>query len=206
VDDLDELLASEPADPDALPPFDTDSLRPLRWAIPAVALTLTSALVFQQRADFDYLAASPTPVDLGAPGDYHLERARKAVFVHIRGNSGPEASLYRKLFLQRELVPFVDAPVIIDRPRSSALALPTALDVEGRLEPDDRQLRFRDVIRYFLQHDQLAPPGVRAGTSHVWIIADGQRPRSLGWNAAWCALLLALLAFNVAWLWRRLAR
>ena len=126
--------------------------------------------------------------------------------MRIEGRSGPEASVYRSGLFEKELLPFVDVPVIIDRPRQKGAALPQQLAVEGRLEPDDRQLKLRGIIRYFLEQDELAPPGPRAGTGHVWIVAAGQRPRSLDWNAAWCALLVGLLAFNVAWLWRRLAR
>jgi hypothetical protein len=216
VDELDDFLKSAPADtpaapPDSpdpndepLPPFDNP--RPLRWAIPALALTLTGALVWQQRADFSYLVASPTPVDLGGPTEFHLERARKAVYARIEGQSASESSSYRKGLLNRELVPLVDVPVIIDRPRSSGSRLPERLSAEGRIEPEVRRLQLTDVIRYFLLHDDLSPPGEKAGTSHVWIIADGERPRALGWNAAWCALLVALGAFNVAWLYRRLVR
>lgn len=185
--------------------------RPLRWAIPALTLTLTSALVFQARADFAYLVAAPTPVDLGVPGDYHLERARAGAFARIEGDTGPEASNYRKAFTDRELLPFAEVPVIADRPQwAPALTLPHRLPMrlraEGRLEPEIRRPQFREVIRYFLLRDDLAPPGAGVGTGHVWILSEGDRPRSLCWNSAWCLWLAALLAFNVAWLWRRLAR
>jgi hypothetical protein len=212
VDELDEFLKSKPGetpavppdqDDEPLPPFDNP--RPLRWAIPALALTLTGALAWQQRADFSYLVASPTPVDLGGPSEFHLERARKAVFARIEGNSGPERSFYKRGLLERELVPLVDVPVVVDRPRLGT-PLPQKVIAEGRIDPELRRPQLGEVIRYFLVHDELSPPGEKAGTSHVWIIADGEKPRSLGWNAAWCALLTALVAFNVAWLYRRLVR
>jgi hypothetical protein len=220
VDPVEDFFKSSPPAPpepsadvqedEPLSSFDPHP-RPLRWAIPALTLTLTSALVVQSRADFDYLVAAPAPVDLGVPGDYHLERAQPGLFVRIEGETGPEASSYRKAFTDRELLPLVEVPVIADRPHSApALVLPHRLPMrlraEGRLEPEVQRPQFRDVIRYFLMHDELAPPSAGVGTSHVWILSEGDRPRALCWNTAWCAWLIALLAFNVVWLWRRLAR
>ncbi len=211
MDELDDFLKSPPGDAPAAPPDPDDEPlpplehpRPLRWAIPALALTLTSALAWQQQPDFNYLMASSTPVDLGGPAEFHLERARKAVYARIEGKSGSEASYYKKGLLDRELVSLVDVPVLIDRPRRADKQLPEQVRAEGRIEPEIRRPQLAEVIRYFLVRDELSPPGESAGTSHVWIIADGERPRSLGWNAAWCALLTALVVFNVAWLYRRL--
>ncbi len=204
MDDLERFLASEPQ-----PEEPPRRRRPLGWVFPALGLLLSGALLGQQWPDVEYLFSSPAPLDLGAPGDYHLERARAGAFARIAGRLSPEGSHYTRGLFHRELVPFLDAPVLLDRPEPAAGNTPVqgAPSVaEGRLEPESADRRFDAVIRYFLTRDELAPPGRHAGTAHVWILTEGQRPWHLGASAAWLAWLLALVLFNVGWLWRRLAR
>ncbi len=204
MDDLEELeerfLAPAPEPAPAVS-------RPSPWGnlVPVLGLALSLFLTARQWPDLSYLFSSPNAVDLGGPAGWHLERARSGLFAHVSGHVASEASRYTSGFAQRELVPFTDVPILLDRPRG-APARAGPVIAEGRLESEERDPRFAKVIRYFIERDELAPPGRLAGTRNVWILAAGVRPRSWGWPAAWFVLLAVLLAFNGAWLGRRLAR
>ncbi len=180
--------------------------RPLRWAIPTLGLFLSGALLWEQRGDVAYLFSPPAAIDLGSAAGYHLERALPSRFARISGQPAAEVSHYRRGLFVRDLVPLPDVPVLVDRPHDEAVGAGAPLVFEGRLEPDVREPQLGGVVRYFVEKDELAPPGERIGTRHVWILSVGQRPWRPGPTVLWCLALLALVAFNATWLWRRLAR
>ena len=195
--------------------------RPLRWVIPALGLLLSTALLWQQRSDLQYLLSSATSVDLGRPGAYHLERAAASRYATITGHPGPEVSHYRHALFERDLVPLLEVPVLVDLPHGEVpprafgpagsrdqdrFPREGAASFDGRLEPDVHEPQLREVIRYFIEKDELAAPGVRLQTPHVWVLTVGQRPWHLGWSVLWCLGLLGLVSFNALWLLRRLER
>ena len=198
-----------PANPQGRP---RSWLRSLLWALPLLELFASGFLLWQSRADIAYLISSAAPLDLGAPGSYRLDRARSGIFARIAGQPGPQAVRYRRGLRERELVPLVEAPLILDRAptrsltRATPAGAPDATPVValGELERDDEAPQLREVVTAFIVRDELPAPDPRFGTPHVWILNEGVRPRQLDGTAVWILLLLALFVFNLGWLGRRL--
>ncbi|MHB1844782.1 MAG: hypothetical protein ACYCWW_08120 [Deltaproteobacteria bacterium] len=185
--------------------------RPLGWVIPALCLALTLGMLWQDRAELAFYLSSAPTLDLGGPLGHDFARARPNRVGRIEGLPGPGAVRYRRALRERELIPILGTPVVVERsPVGRAPLSPgvpaSPLTAEGRLLRDDQAPQYREVVTAFLLRDELAPPGKTLGTAHVWILLDGERPfrPSLGLLSG--LALIGLACFNAAWLVKRLAK
>ncbi len=182
----------------------TGPRRPAGWLVPALCLLFAGALLWEARADLAFELSLSPPVDLGSAGHYDLRGAKADRFARVVGTPGSARVTYRRALRDRELRPLLGTPIVLERPAGASAAAPVA--AEGRLLRDDRAPRYREVVAEFLRRDQLAAPSREAGTAHVWILLDGERPWRPSLVLLWVVLLFGLVAFNAGWLAHRLLR
>ena len=163
--------------------------------IPILGMAVCAYLLAQAKDDVAYLFAPSTPVDLGGPGAYHLERAQPGAYARITGEVHGEGNRFQEGHTPGKLWPLQGAPVIVERLNTDALW--GRVEAEGRIEIDDHLLAaFHKVIAMFLQTDQL---GVPAPGQHVWLLTQGRVPRALDRTNLWLVSLVLLFLIN-AWL------
>ncbi len=154
-----------------------------------------SYLLAQSKDDLIYLFESSTPVDLGQPGAYHLERAQSGVFARITGEIHGEGNRFEEGHTAGKLWPMNGAPVIVERRNTEPLW--GRVEAEGRLQIDDQLAApFHKVIAMFLQTDQLGVPA--PGRARLAPHA-GRVPRAIDRTNLWLFSLAVLFLIN-AWL------
>jgi hypothetical protein len=163
--------------------------------IPILGMAVCAYLLAQAKDDVAYLFAPSTPVDLGGPGAYHLERAESGAYAHITGEVHGDGNRFQEGHTPGKLWPIQGAPVIIERLDTAPLW--GQVQAEGRLEIDDHLMAaFHNVIAMFLQTDQL---GLPAPGQHVWLLTQGRIPRGIDRTNLWLLSLVLLFGIN-AWL------
>lgn len=172
----------------------------------AVVLGLAGWLLWGLWPDLAYFASSRDPIDLGAPGAFHLDAARENRLVHVRGRlvDPLPVTVVGKLGNRlpgaegrggerRTVGRIAGTNLLVDKPGP-----PGAVDLfEGRLLPQGRRDDYREVAR--LLRERGAPVG------EGWqVLRDGERPRR-GWiPVLGAALLLVIIAINLRALLRPL--
>jgi hypothetical protein len=171
-----------------------------RSPVLAVSVLLASLwLIWEMRLDVAYFASSPAPIDLGGPGDLHLDRARPNRFVRVSGPlvgavPGVEGSAGER----RRVSGLFGTNLIVDRP---AAASPTTV-YEGRLLPSSRRADYAAFAA------ELGKQGWTAGDKFM-VLREGERPRARYREPLIALALVALASFNGAYLvrplfsWRR---
>jgi hypothetical protein len=181
-----EKAEAAPDDTGLTPPRRRESPFLRRSPVFALLMVLASGwLLWDFHADVRYFFAPVVPIDLGAPGAYHLDRARVDRLVQIRGDL-------------REAVPIVEGKsvrmvgrlagtnLLVDRPGRDGPPL-----YEGRLLAD-KQAR----VRYAPVVAELRSRGTQLGDAWL-VLRDGERPRSRWLPIGASAVLLILLAINL---------
>ena len=80
--------------------------------IPILGMAVCAYLLAQAKDDLTYFFASPTPVDLGAPGAYHLERAQPGIYARISGEVHGEGNRFQEGHSAGKIWPLQGAPVM----------------------------------------------------------------------------------------------
>jgi hypothetical protein len=178
---------------DPAPPPRRESAFLRRSPVFALIMVLASGwLLWDFLPDVRYFFAPVEPIDLGAPGAYHLDRARVDRLVQVRGEL-------------REAVPIVEGKsvrmvgrlagtnLLVDRPGRDGPPL-----YEGRLLADKRaRVRYAPVVA------ELRSRGTQLGDAWL-VLKDGERPRTRWLPLGASAVLLLLLAINLRALLKRL--
>ena len=159
----------------------------------ALVMVLASGwLLWDFWPDVRYFASPTEPIDLGAPGAYHLERARTDRLVQVRGEL-------------RELVPIVDRKVVRTVGRLAGTNL--LVDRPGREGPpvfEGRLLSGKAAMgRYAPVVAEMRARGTQLGDAWL-VLRDGERPRSRWLPLGGSAVLLVVLAINLRALLRSL--
>jgi hypothetical protein len=161
-------------------------------AFALVMVLLAGWLLWDFWPDVRYFFSPAEPIDLGAPGAYHLDRARTDRLVQVRGDL-------------REAVPIVEGKAVrmvgrlantnllIDRPGRDGPPL-----YEGRLlAGKPARKRYAPVVA------EMRSQGTQLGDAWL-VLRDGERPRQRVLPIAASAVLLLLLGINLRALVRRL--
>jgi hypothetical protein len=172
-----------------------DSLLLARSPIFAVvALGLAGWLLWGLWPDVAYFASSRDPIDLGAPGAYHLDAARENRLVQVRGRLvDPLAVTVGRSRERRTVGRIAGTNLLVDKPGP-----PGQVDLfEGRLLPAGRRDGYEEAVSVLRK--QGTPLGDR------WqVLRDGERPRR-GWlPVLGAALLVVIIAVNLRALLRPL--
>lgn len=163
--------------------------------IPVLGMAVCTYLLASAKDDLSYLFASSTPIDLGEPGAYHLDRARAGIFARITGEVHSEGQSFHEGQVNGKVWPIATAPVLVERRGDAPLR--GRVTVEGRLQSDEQlPAAYHHVIALFLGIDELGYPGAKG---HVWLVVEGRVPRALDRTNAWLVGLMLLFLAN-AWL------
>jgi len=172
-----------PVAQEAAPPRRRPS--PLLARSPAFALLALGAcawLLWDLAPDTAYFFSPAAAVDLGAPGAYHLERARPNRLVRIQGAGVAQVRASETRGGERRVLGLLGTNLVVDRPASGG-----ATNVfEGRLLPRSRSAEYGPIVA------ALADRGFPAGDAWT-VLRDGERPR-----ARWSRPLLSLVLLVVA--------
>jgi hypothetical protein len=135
--------------------------------------------------DVRFFLSPNEPIDLGAPGAYHLDRARTDRLVQVRGDL-------------REAIPIVEGKsvrmvgrlagtnLLVDRPGRDGPPL-----YEGRLLAEKAgRTRYAPVVA------EMRARGTQLGDAWL-VLRDGERPRKRVLPIAGSAVLLVLLVINL---------
>jgi hypothetical protein len=183
--------AAGPADPAPSKKRESAFLR-RSPAFALVMVLLSGWLLWDFWPDVGYFFSAVQPIDLGGPGDYHLDRALTDRLVQVRGDLR-EAVAVTENGSVRMVGRLAGTNLVIDRPGRDGPPL-----YEGRLlAPKRARARYAPAIA-----------GMRArGTElgDAWLVLrDGERPRSRPLPLLASALCLVLLAINLRALLKRL--
>ncbi len=174
-----------------------------RLSLPAgiaiVALLACAYFFWDLLPAFRYWASRGEAVDLGRPGDYHLERESDGLYARFEGVSGPGASLRVRrmgLFETRyDVIVARDTNILLRRsPQEGPAGAALPFAAQGRLVLD------RSLPDYGPAFQSLtaARGGAQPREGHLYVLLDGERPRT-GWAIPLQAAgLLALILLNAA--------
>ena len=192
-------------DDEALPPRGVNSLSVV---VSVIAIGFCGYLLYDSRSELAYWFASPEPIELGGPKTFTLERELSGRFARVEGAAGGSAERYERFGKRREIIGIPGTNVLVDRetsiPATSGKAEPgpsKAVSVAaGRLVRDD------EAPGYYLQAlpKLVAQGDVEPLGGHLYVLVDGEKPRT-GMKAPAIALaLLLLIAVNLRSLFRAL--
>jgi hypothetical protein len=161
----------------------------------AAVLAAVGWLLWDLWPEAAFFFSSTAPVDLGAPGAYHLDRARPNRLVRIAG--APVAAVTgteTRGGAQRRVVGLLGTNLAVDRPGGAG---PAAV-YEGRLLPHRRGEDYAPFVA------ELRRRGWAPGDRWM-VLRDGERPRQRWGPPLLSLLLLGVGAVNLKALLRTLA-
>jgi hypothetical protein len=195
---------------DASDPDEEEELSPARrrgatlpFGVVIVALLVCAYFLRDLQPALRYWGSTGEVLDLGRPGSYHLERASDGLYARIEGVAGPGMNLsvrWMRLFETRyDIVAVRDTNILVRRlPRTAA----PSLTAQGRLILDHSIPEYAQAF----QNLAAARGGAQPRDGHLYVLLDGERPRS-GWAVPLQAAgLLALIVLNVGSLVRAAGR
>ncbi len=154
------------------------------WAVPALALC--AWLLWDSWPDVAYFLSSRQPIDLGAPGAYHLERAVPNRLVRLAGAPAAAVGIAdARAREERAVLGLRGLNLAVDRPGRGT---PAAV-YEGRLLPASRSADYAAAVA------ALRSRGWEAG-ERVLVLRDGERPGGRWAPLAWSAVLLVVALLN----------
>lgn len=190
----------EPDEEGDLPPAAGRRRPVLPLFISAAALLVCAYFLWDLQPALRYWGSAGDAVDLGRPGDYHLERASDNRYARLEGIPGPGATLrVRRMGLfetHYEVVVVRDTNILVRRsPRNEPQsAAPPPFTAQGRLVLDSS---IPDYAPAF-QNLASARGGAQPRDGHLYVLLDGEWPRR-GWSTPLIAAgLLALILLNAA--------
>jgi hypothetical protein len=203
----DENANLEEGDPDAsdLAPRSTGGAQRFWNLVPVIGVVVCCYFLARSKDDVMFLFQSSTPVDLGAPGAYHLGGAANGVFAKIRGEVRSEGARFQHFGIDIASNgmdwPLKEAPVILER--DSFNEMRGDVTAEGMLKIDDKlPPQYQPVIAAFHRRNQLGLPGPDVATAHTFVLVMGHTPHSFDRSNAWVVVLLLLFLLNAWWVVR----
>jgi hypothetical protein len=183
------------------PPAADEPVRPRRRESaflrrsPVFALVVVLAsgwLLWDFSPDVRYFFSSVEPIDLGAPGAYHLDRARTDRLVQVRGELRESVAIVEGKSV-RMVGRLVGTNLLVDRPGRDGPPI-----YEGRLLADRvTRPRYAPVVAEMRARGTTLPD--------AWLVLrDGERPRGRLLPIGASLVLLVLLAINLRALVRSL--
>lgn len=176
-------------------------------AMAVMGMLVCGVLLWQERLDLAYLFAPRNVTTLGASGSYRLEALKANRYVQVHGRPTSKASFGEVDGRTLVMVGLEGTPFVVRRPplpgeawrpgqpAPSPNSSPFA--VRGRLLRADQDPAFSQGYAAFEEHPQL-----REVDGTLWGIIEGERPGSDRGAAAWGALLVTLMLFNL-WMFVR---
>jgi len=166
-------------------------------AFAALALAACAWLLWDWAPEVAWFFAPATPVDLGAPGAFHLERARENRLAQVRGPLTDEVGVtVGRTGEERTVGRLAGTNLLVDRPGPPGRAITDVY--EGRLLPPRARGDYAEAAAALRRRG--APLGDR-----FEVLRDGERPRQRWLPALGSALLVLLAAVNVRALLRAIA-
>jgi len=175
-------------------------------------LVVIGYLLFDLRGDLGCWGGSRPEVTLGKPAAYQLERADDNVLASIEGVPGSAASRFERLGKRYEVVAIRGTPILVRRempgphlPKPPGAPEPppdpTPFSARGRLLRDLSAPEYGEAYSFLVERGDAVP---RDG--HLFILLDGDLPRT-GWKVPGMTAGLVLLGlFNLWSVWRQLKR
>ncbi len=179
--------------------------RPPRVGVlpPVAALALLGALgvLWLQRADVEYFGASKTPIDLGAEGDYHFDRAVSNRYTQIHGTPTGRGAYFEDKGKPWIAIGLMDTPLMVVRAtlasesfepgRKGSRPDPRPFSVRGRLlSREDTPVKYSGVFTQVDSYGEIRPK---------WILIAEAHPGGDFGAMVW-ASVLGVFALVNAWL------
>ena len=182
--DIEKTDVASPGEPGAGPPARRESSLLARSPTFAVVMVLLSGwILWDFWPDVRYFFSPVQPIDLGGPGEYHLDRAATDRLVQVRGEL-------------REAVPVVQSKAVRMVGRLEGTNL--LVDRPGRDGPplyEGRLLSARAARKAYAQVvAEMRSRGTELGEAWL-VLRDGERPRSN--HIPLLGSLLSLFVFSV---------
>ena len=191
----------EPEDLDVVPRRSSGAGQRLWSFVPILGVAACCYFLAHSKDDVLYLFQSSTPVDLGAPGAYHMGGAAHGVYAKIRGDVHSEGARFQREASNGMVWPLKEAPVILERTNFNEMR--GDVTGEGMLMIDDKlPAQYLPVVAAFHKRNQLGLPGPDVGTAHTFVMVLGHTPRSIDKANAWVVILMALFLLNAWWVVR----
>lgn len=187
-------LPGEDRPAEVAPPRRRPSLLARSPVFAAAVLAAVGWLLWDLWPEAAFFLSSTAPIDLGAPGAYHLERARPNRLVRVAGAPLAAVTGTEKGGAERRVVGLLGTNLAVDRPGGAG---PAAI-YEGRLLPHRRGEAYAPFVA------ELRRRGWAAGDRWM-VLRDGERPRQRWAPPLLSLLLLAVGAVNLRALVRGLA-
>lgn len=194
---------STPVDPDLAGAADGAPTPPRRRepallarapAFAAVMVLLSGWLLWDFWPDVRYFFSPIQPIDLGAPGDYHLDRARTDRLVQVRGDLREGVAVVQGKAV-RMVGRLAGTNLLIDRPGRDGPPL-----YEGRLlSAKAGRSTYGPVVA------EMRARGTELGEAWL-VLRDGERPRTRFLPLLATALALLVFAINLRALLKGLLR
>jgi hypothetical protein len=189
-----------------------------------IAILAAGGLMWLQRLDVEYYFSSREPVTLGSEGDYRFESLTPNRYAQVHGIPTARGAYSSEKGTTYVVVGLRDTPVLVRRP-----ALPGEDWKQGSTPPQPNQSPFGvrgrllscvvvekpeggigcgsgEAARYEEGFHKLAELGeVRPRDGKLWILIQGDSPRSNLGTLAWMTGLVLFAAINGWLLWRDLA-
>jgi hypothetical protein len=196
--------------------------KPRRKGTVSLSLTflgvgLAAYLLFDNRTDFTYWLSTPVPVELGSSdGELKAERLADNVYATVRGTPGPVADRFKYWGSTYEFVALKGSCILVRRAPHAAGELPVppgkapAGPDQSSFQASGRLLRDTSLPSYAHAFQTLAGRGEAVPRAdHLWVLLDGQVPRTGFETPGLFALIAFVFAFNAVALvryYRRRAR
>lgn len=178
---------------------------PVGWRSPAlmVAVAAFSAyLAWSFRSEVAYFFSDPTPIDLGAEGEYHLDRAQPNRYARISGLPSVAKVQYKQLGTAYKVFYILGSRVFVRAELLPRDGKPhdgwTVYEGRGRLldlRSEPEYVNIREWYRERIGFDFSRP---------AWILLDGVAPRAQWQYPIVVGVLLLVALFNLVLLARRL--
>ena len=159
-----------------------------------VAVIFCGWLLADLWPDVSYFFSPLEPIDLGAPGAYHLDRARENRLAQVRGDLAQAIPVTEaRTGAPRTVGRLSGTNLVVDRPGRGGPPL-----FEGRLLPAKANADYAEAVAAMRQR------GAELGDRWL-VLRDGDRPRRRWFPVAGSAILLLLALLNLRVLVKALA-
>src|SRR5215510_9460396 len=175
--------------------------------VAVLAMAATLVLFWIKRSDIAYYFSPRAPLALGSEGSYHFDQLQSNRYAQIHGIPTVRGAYWRQRDKTFVLIGIQGAPVLVRRS-----ALPGEEWSPGSTPPQPNQSPFGVRGRLLAQEDadiyrdgfaKLSAMGeVRPHLGRLWILLEGEKPRSDLSTLLFVAALAIFFLLNAWFLWR----